>query len=91
MSKTILNERISLALSPVDKEETYDAVLDEMYGEIDLGVTFSPSYALRKLDPICYEIGMNDHFDNEDDFYELDGEYYWKNEVDEIKKEIENE
>jgi hypothetical protein len=91
MSKKILNERIKLALSPMETEVIYDEFLDECYEEVNIGVTFSPSFVLKKLDPICYNIGLCKYFDNSEDYYELDGEYYCRNEVDDLENEMEDE
>lgn len=92
MSK--LNERIKKTLSPVDEKKIYDEFLDECHGsEVQVaGMTFTTSFAFRRLDPICYDLGLSDYLDSySEDFYELDGEYYWQNEVDKLKKEMDEE
>jgi len=43
-------------------EEEYDDMLDECYPEVEVaGITFSPSYALKELDPIAYRCGFADY------------------------------
>lgn len=91
MSTKVFDERIYLALSPVDKEEIYDDFLAGCYGEIDLGVKFSPSFILKNLDLISYNCGLYDFFDNDEDYYELDGEYYLQEEVNKLKHDMEDE
>lgn len=45
--------------------DDYDAMLDEVYGEVDIcGYTYSASYALQNLDPIAYRCGMTDYYDS---------------------------
>jgi len=86
-----LDERIKSALSPVDKKEIYDELLDECYGEIKIGnITFDPSRVLKELDPIAYDCGLYDYL-SDGDFYELDDEFYLQEEVDKIIKDMEDE
>jgi hypothetical protein len=43
-------------------EEEYDAILDDCYEDIDVcGSLFSPSYALKNLDPVAYRCGKSDY------------------------------
>lgn len=45
--------------------DDYDAMLDEVYGEVDIcGYTYSASYALQNLDPTAYRCGMSDYYDS---------------------------
>lgn len=46
--------------------EAYDEMLDDVYGEWDLGIVMlSASRALRFTDPIAYRTGLNDWLDAE--------------------------
>jgi hypothetical protein len=45
-----------------ENEEEYNDMLDECYEEIKIGyITFSPSRVLKELDPIAYNVGMDDY------------------------------
>ena len=47
-----------------DMHDRYDAWLDEIYGEVNIGYsTFSPAEILRELEPITYRVGFSD-FEN---------------------------
>ncbi len=48
-----------------DYEQMYDDFLDEIYGEINVGVTLSASKVLSECDPIAYRCGFNDWLDAE--------------------------
>lgn len=48
-----------------EAEEMFNQFLDEIYPEINIGVTFSPSRVLKELDPIAYQCGLNDWLDSE--------------------------
>jgi len=46
-------------------EEMYDDFLDEISEPIDIfGIKFDVSRILKELDPIMYNIGMDEYFDN---------------------------
>lgn len=51
-------------LSMEQAEEMYDDMIDEIYGEVKVGVTFSASRVLKELDPIAYRCGFNDYMDS---------------------------
>jgi hypothetical protein len=44
--------------------ENYNDFLDEVNPEIVInGMTYSPSYVLREVDPIAYNIGLSEYQD----------------------------
>ena len=46
-------------------EEYYADMLDDCYGEIEIcGLSYAPSIALERVDPIAYNCGMNDFADS---------------------------
>lgn len=48
-------------------EDDYWEMLDEVYGDVEVcGMTFSAADALKKLDPIAYNVGYNDYIDSID-------------------------
>lgn len=55
-------------------EDLFDDMLDEIYGEVNVGVTFAASRVLSELDPIAYACGFNDWVGGLDD--EFDGGRY---------------
>lgn len=58
-------EKIESELTPVDIEELYDEMLDEVYGQIDVGgLKYYCSIAQRRLDPIAHQCGVNDCIDS---------------------------
>lgn len=84
-----LHERIEDELTAVDVDD-YDMWLDGIYDEVNVGVTIPASRVLKECDPIAYNCGKAD-WESAEDFYELDGEYYHRSEVDDIIEEMENE
>jgi len=56
--------------------ELYDDMLDDWYPEIKVGgLMYSYSIALYRLDPIAYQVGMNDYESSLRADYENDGSY----------------
>lgn len=65
-------------------EDEYDEWLDEIYGgTVEIcGLSYSPSIALYRVDPVAYRCGFNDYIDGlaSDIEYELEMEgYSWIN------------
>ena len=57
-------------------KELYDDMLDECYPEIKVGgLMYSYSIALYRLDPISYQVGMNDYESSLRVDYQYDGSY----------------
>lgn len=84
-------------LTKIDREERFDAMLDECYSFEHVGGPFahmSPSRVLKECDPTAYRCGVNDWADGEY-WTEVDGETYDTKEVqeqiDEIISELESE
>lgn len=79
-------------LDPVDTEKLYDDMLDECYGPVTIaGLEYQHSEAQKSIDPIAYRCSVSDFIDSEcqnDILEEVDGEYYNKNEVDDLLENI---
>ena len=88
-----VEERVIEELEAVDMNQLYDDMLDACYPEVQIGVcTFSPSRVLSELDPIAYRCGFSDWTDSvSDEYEEINGDYYRKEEVDAIRSEVEDE
>ena len=45
----------------------YDDMLDDVYGDIEIcGYSYSASVALKRIDPIAYDVGFSDYCGNID-------------------------
>ena len=76
----------------VDDEELFDEMLDECYPEITIGCcSWSPSDVMKELDPTAYRIGVSENADSlvqDDQLYELGGEYYQVFDIEEMIEEL---
>lgn len=79
--------------TPIDREDRFDAMLDECYSFEAIGGPFAsmiPSRVLKEIDPTAYRCGVNDYADGEE-WVEIDGSYYDSDEVDTAREEIVSE
>lgn len=95
MSKTTeqkVIEAVKSELEPIDAEQRYRDLLDEIYPEVKIGyATYSPSQIVEELSPTDFRVGVADYTGTEESLEEIDGEYYDKDKVDEIRERIEEE
>ena len=83
--KSILEEE----LSEVDLEESFEQIMDDLYGEeVQIGfIKTSVSCAIKVLDPIAWDIAKSEHLDflmEDKSVIEIGGRYYWKHEVESL-------
>ena len=78
-------------------DEVYDNMLDECYEEVTFGtLSYCPSIALYRLDPIAYNCGRSDYYDSlySDIVYELErygGGSFYGFDVEEVEDEEDEE
>lgn len=80
---------------PVDGEEMFEELLDDCYPEIKIGCcTWSPSQVMKELDPIAFNIGVDENLSNlaeDGQYYEYNGDYYRLEDIEEMLDDIEAE
>ena len=84
-------DRVNEELTAVDLEISFADMLNECYNFELVGGPFSsmtPADVLKEVDPIAFRCGASDHSDN---YEEIDGEYYDRDEVEAIRDEIDEE
>ncbi len=75
--KALIQQRC-LSISVSDQEDLYNDMLNACHPKIKFGeLTFFPSRIIKKLDPTAYKIGLDEYFDDPDQWYEMDGELYY--------------
>lgn len=83
--------RVVEELSPVDLEAAFDEMLDECYSFRAVGGIFAgmlPSRVLKECDPIAYRCGVSDMGADSDQYEEIAGEVYDRDDVDAIREEV---
>jgi len=67
VTKEYLDEMEYFEPDESEYEDSYIAMLDEVFGDIRVGdLTFSPSRVLSELDPIAYNIGLTEYINGLD-------------------------
>ena len=62
---------------PVDGEEEYEELLSETCERVTIGsLEYDPGYVLRNLDPVAFGCGVSDMLADDEQFIEVDGDYY---------------
>lgn len=91
-------KRIAAELEPVNIEQLYRDMLDELQPEVKVaGLSFCASRIVEELDPIAFRCGVSDYADslvNDTLTEEINGNYYDLKEaeyiVDEVEAEMDN-
>lgn len=89
---TALETRIAAELTPVNREQVFRDMLDEVYGDVQVAShSYSTSRALEELDPTAFRCGVADHFGTTDGYVEdigPDCETYALDEAERVKAEF---
>lgn len=76
--------------SDYDLHKQYDESLDEEGPVTVAGLKYEPSDILKNVDEVAYRTGFNDWLDGQD-FIEIDGEQYPKDEVEDFLDGLKDE
>ncbi len=91
----VVRHLLTTRLEAVDGEEMFEELLDECYPEVKIGNSvFSPSQVLKELDPIAFNIGVDENLQSlaEDGvLFEFDGDYYRLEDLEDLLEELEAE
>jgi len=94
-AETILARIQSEAMQHSERElhEQWDDCLDECTDEVKIGtLRYTPSHALKAVDPIAYRCGFVDWLDSESErIVEIEGEYYDRESVEKTLDDMETE
>ena len=86
----VIKSLLEAELTPVDTDEAYEQMLDEVYSEpvMVCGMEMDQVRILKELDPIAFQVGCSDWISSEIDETIVDiGGYYWINEVEDFLQE----
>lgn len=73
----------------IDAEEQFEEVLNECYETVKVGCCqWDPGYVMKQLDPIAFRCGISEHLGDEDQFVEVDGEYYQVSDIENMIDEL---
>lgn len=76
----------------VDGEQLFRGMIDECQDPVCIGsIEFTPSRVLEELDLIAFRCGVSDYMDSDEQFVEIDGEYYLQIDVDSAEADWDDE
>ena len=85
----VIESILSEELTEVDLEECFEQMIDDCYGEeVQIGfIKVSVSQAIKKLDPIAWDIAKSEHLDSliqDEEVIEIEGSFYWKTDLENL-------
>ena len=68
----------------------YDEMLDEVYDQIEIGVSLNPSDVLKQCDPVAYNLGNQEYQDRvyADAESEFNDEYRYREQLQQVLDEL---
>ncbi|MHC4071038.1 MAG: hypothetical protein ACYTGS_03230 [Planctomycetota bacterium] len=75
--------------SPIDAEEQFEEQLSETCETVKIGtLEYDPGYVLRNIDPVAFRCGVSDMLADDEQFIEVDGQYYQVYDVENMIEEL---
>jgi hypothetical protein len=74
----------AVSVSDGELDVMYREMLNDVYGTVKIaGLEFETADALISVDPVAYRCGFSDYISSllDDSMVEVDGEYYWSDDV----------
>ena len=73
----------------IDAEEQFEELLNETGETLKIGtLEYDPGYVLRNIDPVAFRCGVSDMLADDEQFVEVDGEYYRVCDVENMIEEL---
>lgn len=85
----VIEHLIAEHCSPVDAEDEFEELLSETCETVRIGsLEYDPGYVLRNLDPVTFRCGVADMLADDEQYMEVDGEYYRISDVETMIEEL---
>jgi hypothetical protein len=85
----VVDSLIKEHCDPVDGEQLFEEMLDECYPPYNAGYgEYTAGQIVRELDPTTFRCGVADYLSDEDQFMEVDGEYYQVYDIEQMIEEL---
>ena len=73
----VIEHLIKEHCTPINEEEQFEELLSETCETVKIGtLEYDPGYVLRNIDPVAFRCGVSDMLSDEDQYAEIDGQYY---------------
>ena len=85
----VIEHLIKEHCSPIDGEEQFEELLNETCETVKIGsLEYDPGYVLRNIDPVAFRCGVSDMLADEEQFIEVDGQYYQVYDIENMIEEL---
>ena len=75
--------------TPIDEEEEFEELLNECYEPVKVGCCeWDAGYVMRELDPVAFRCGVSDMLADDEQYVEVDGQYYRVYDIENMIKEL---
>ena len=85
----VIEHLIKEHCSPIDEEELYEDLLNETCEKVKIGtLEYEAGYVLKNIDPVAFRCGVSDMLSDEDQYAEIDGQYYHVYDIENMIEEL---
>jgi len=85
----IIEHLIKEHCKPIDVEEQFEELLNETCGTVKIGtLEYESGYVLRNIDPVAFRCGVSDMLTDEEQYIEVDGQYYQVYDIENMLEEL---
>ena len=85
----VIEHLIKEHCSSIDAEEQFEELLSETCETVKIGsLEYDPGYVLRNIDPVAFRCGVSDMLSDEDQYVEVDGQYFQVYDVENMIDEL---
>jgi hypothetical protein len=85
----VIEHLIKEHCSPIDEEEQFEELLSETCETVKIGsLEYDPGYVLRNIDPVAFRCGVSDMLADDEQFIEVDGQYYQVYDIENMIEEL---
>ncbi len=73
----------------IDAEEQFENMLDQCYDTVKVGCCeWDAGYVMKELDPVGFRCGVSDYLADDEQFVEVDSEYYQVSDIENMIEEL---
>ena len=85
----VIEHLIKEHCSPIDAEEQFEELLSETCETVKIGsLEYDPGHVLRNIDPVAFRCGVSDMLADDEQFIEVDGQYYQVYDIENMIEEL---
>ena len=88
----VIEHLIKEHCTPIDAEELFEELLNETCEMVKIGtLEYEPGCVLRNIDPVAFSCGVSDMLSDDEQYIEVDGQYYNVYDVENMIEELSDE